>query len=196
MTLLNAEIEFITELEKLKTVSRYNKVIGGVRQENSAEHSWHLAVMAILFADRTKFENLDLLKVLKMVLIHDIVEIDCGDSFLYDDQKRQDSVLTEAQAAERIFGLLPGPLGTEFMALWQEFEARKSPEALYAASLDALQPLLNHLVSCPPHCNEAQLTRSKVLGKKAFIADVSPALWQVATDVIDRSVEQGLYHDC
>lgn len=133
MSHLLAEIGFINELEKLKTISRYNKVIGGFRHENSAEHSWHLAVMALLFAGRTKFENLDLLKVLKMVLIHDIVEIDCGDTFLYDEEKRRESALSEEQAAERIFGLLPTPQGAEFLALWREFEARQSPEALFAA---------------------------------------------------------------
>lgn len=192
---ISRQIEFLLELEKLKLVSRFNRVIGGARAENSAEHSWHLAMMAILLIDHSGIEGVDLLKVLKMLLIHDIVEIDNGDVFLYDEQKRAHSVSAEQLAAERIFGILPQVQAGELMDLWQEFEARTTPEARFAASLDALQPLMNYLLTCEPNSNEANLTRTKVLAKKAFIQNVSPVLWEVAMDFIDRSVEKGLYHD-
>lgn len=193
---ISGQIEFLLELEKLKVVSRFNRVIGGARAENSAEHSWHLAMMAVLLIDHSGIDGVDLLKVLKMLLIHDIVEIDNGDVFLYDEAQREHAVSAEQLAAERIFGILPQEQAGELMALWQEFEARTSPEARFAASLDALQPLMNHLITCEPNVNAAQLTRTKVLAKKAFIQDISPALWEVATHFIDRSVEKGLYHDC
>lgn len=193
---LSKQVAFLLELEKLKVVTRYNRVIDGSRPENSAEHSWHLAMMAMLLAGHSGMEGLDLLKVLKMLLIHDIVEIDNGDAFLYDEQKRAASVSTERLAAERIFGLLPDPDANELMSLWEEFEARTSPEARFAASLDALQPLMNHVISCEPNQNDAQLTKSRVMAKKSFIKDVSPALWEVAVHFIDQSVQKGHYHDC
>ncbi|GLU57391.1 HD domain-containing protein [Dyadobacter frigoris] len=101
------------------------------------------SLLALVFADQTESGDLDMLKVLKMLLIHDVVEIDCGDTFLYDQQGREQAVLTERDAAARIFGLLPEKIGNEMLALWQEFEERITPEAKYAASMDALQPLLN-----------------------------------------------------
>jgi len=196
MSDLAKQIEFLLEIEKLKLVNRFNRVVGGARPENSAEHSWHLAVMALLFCQHPDHKHLDHLKILKMVLIHDIVEIDCGDAFLYDEKRRQENAMTEQQAATRIFGLLPNDEGSELRNLWQEFEDRKTPEALFAASLDALQPLMNYLVSCEANSNEAQLTKTKVLSKKAFIQSVSPTLWEIAVKFIDKSVEKGQYLDC
>lgn len=194
MTNLTREIEFISELEKLKTVYRYNKVIDQSRPENSAEHSWHIALMALVFADQAGSLDLDLLKVLKMLLIHDLVEIDCGDTFLYDQEGRSQAVITEREAAVRIFGLLPDNLGNELFSLWQEFEERETPEAKYAASMDALQPLINHLLSCKQDFNPDNMSKSAVISKKEFIGEVSASLWEIAQDTIDKSVEKGLYH--
>jgi putative hydrolase of HD superfamily len=190
---LKEKITFITELEKLKVVYRQNGVTDGSRAENSAEHSWHIAIMAILLHEHAISPALNLLKVIKMLLIHDIVEIDAGDTFLYDEKRKKEVVETEKNAALRIFGLLPPKHGEEFMALWMEFEAKTTPEAQYAASIDAIQPLLNHLVTAKRHENPKQMTKSAVLKKKAFIQDISPELWVVAQDIIEKSVDNGLY---
>lgn len=190
---LKEKITFITELEKLKVVYRQNGVTDGSRAENSAEHSWHIAIMAILLHEHAISPALNLLKVIKMLLIHDIVEIDAGDTFLYDEKRKKEAIEAEKNAAIRIFGLLPPKRGEEFMALWMEFEAKTTPEAQYAASIDAIQPLLNHLVTAKRHENPNQMTKSAVLKKKAFIQDVSPELWVVALDIIEKSVDNGLY---
>jgi putative hydrolases of HD superfamily len=191
---LSREIDFLSELEKLKIVYRYNRVIDQSRAENSAEHSWHLALMAVVFAPHAPHLELDLLKVIKMLLLHDIVEIDSGDVFLYNTTARDQSVENERIAAERIFGLLPEESGRELMGLWKEFEERQSPEAKFAASLDAFQPLLNHLLASKPHFNPDNMNLSAVIARKKHIADVSEDLWQIAQDLIAKSVEKGLYH--
>jgi putative hydrolases of HD superfamily len=122
-TLLD-KIAFISEVEKLKIIYRQNAVIDKSRAENSAEHSWHIALMAIVLQDHSIFANIDVLKVVKMLLIHDIVEIDAGDTFLYNEEGRADAHEIEKKAAERIFGLLPENFKNEFTALWLEFEAK------------------------------------------------------------------------
>lgn len=192
MTNLTKEVDFISELEKLKIIYRQNSVIDQSRAENSAEHSWHIALMAVIFADQAP-SGLNMLKVLKMLLIHDVVEIDCGDTFLYNQHAKAQAAVSERVAAERIFGLLPEKLGSEMLALWEEFEIRETPEAKYAASMDALQPLLNHLWSCKRDFNPHQMNVSTVTSKKKFIGEVSENLWEVAQDTINKSVEKGLY---
>lgn len=183
---------FMRELEKLKTVTRQNRTLDPGRQENSAEHSWHTAVIALLMKDYLS-QDTDINRVVKMILIHDVVEIDTGDTYLYDEEKRRQAVHKEAIAAERLFGLLPEPHGSEFLALWQEFEARQTPEARAAAAFDALQPLVNHHVT--GNGNPRGMTRTKVTEKKLFIKGVSPALWTLAEHLIDKCVDMGLFTD-
>jgi putative hydrolases of HD superfamily len=192
---LKDKIVFISEIEKLKIIYRQNGVVDKSRAENSAEHSWHIALMALIFQEHTTYANLDILKVVKMLLIHDIVEIDAGDTFLYDDIGKNEATETEKKAALRVFGLLPTPYKEEFIAIWFEFEERKTPEAQYAASIDALQPLLNHLITAKENENPNKLTKPKILNKKAFIGQISEDLWLVARDIIDKSVEKGLYDE-
>lgn len=189
------KLAFIAETEKLKIIYRQNGVIDRSRAENSAEHSWHIALMALVLQEHTVFAKLDMLKVIKMLLIHDIVEIDAGDTFLYDDQGKDNAMETEKEAARRIFGLLPSPHREEFIAIWLEFEAKNTPEARYAASIDALQPLLNHLITANDNENPNKMSRSRVLNKKAFIGEVSAELWMVAQEIIDKSVTKGLYEE-
>lgn len=187
------KITFIAEIEKLKIIYRQNGVFDKSRFENSAEHSWHITLMAVLLQEHTHLTDLDMLKVMKMLLIHDIVEIDAGDTFLYDEEAKAGAIDKERASAARIFGLLPKKQREEFLALWTEFEERESPEARYAASIDAIQPLLNHLITANKDDNPHQMTRSKVLSKKAFIEEVSVELWEVTRDIIEKSVENGLY---
>lgn len=189
----SARIAFIAEIERLKLVYRQNVTIDGSRAENSAEHSWHIALMALLLRDQSPTPDLDLFRVVRMLLIHDIVEIDHGDVFLYDEQANQGKAHNEQGAAARIFGLLPEPERSEFLELWEEFEARETPEARYAAAIDNLQPLLNHYLSNGVGVRKHNLAASQVVAKKRFIGDVSPGLWSLARSVIELSTENGLY---
>jgi putative hydrolase of HD superfamily len=138
---LETQLAFILETEKLKQVFRQTLLLGDRRPENDAEHSWHLSLMAVLLVEHAS-AMVDLLKVLKMLLIHDVVEIDAGDTFAYDEVANLDKEEREQKAADRLFGLLPTDQAGAMRALWDEFELRQSPEARYAAALDRLQPLL------------------------------------------------------
>jgi putative hydrolases of HD superfamily len=190
---LYQKIEFFSEIEKLKIIYRQNGVLGNQRKENSAEHSWHIAIMAILLADHSLYKNLDILKVLKMLLIHDIVEIDAGDTFLYNDIARKDAHEIENKAAQRIFGLLPQLFRDEFMELWLEFEQKDTNEAKYANSIDGFQPLLNHYITRNENDNLFDVSRTKVIAKKEFIKEASPDLWEMGLEIIDKSVLKGIY---
>ena len=144
---LESQIAFIVEIDGLKQVLRQSLLLADGRQENDAEHSWHLATMAILLHEHAAGVGVDLLRVLKMLLIHDLVEIDAGDTFAYDEAAQRDREAREAAAAQRIFGLLPGEQGEELRSSWEEFEARETPSARYAAAMDRLQPVLLNLYS-------------------------------------------------
>lgn len=185
-------LEFIQELEKLKTVTRQNRTLDDGRWENSAEHSWHVAMMALLMQELLP-ENVDIVKVVKMLLIHDIVEIDTGDVYLYDEEKRKAVAVKEAVAAERIFGLLPDHLRDEYLALWREFEEKETVEAKAAGALDTLQPLINHDVTGTE--NRHGMTRTRVTTKKLFIKEISSELWEIAEHLIEKGVQKGLFFD-
>ena len=186
-------VEFIIEIEKLKIVYRQNSVTDKTRNENSAEHSWHVALMAMVLSDFANTANLDMLKVLKMLLIHDIVEIDAGDTFLYDEESTKSKQGKELAAAKRIFGLLPERIGKSLFEIWNEFEERISPESIFAASLDSLQPLINHLHTRNPDYKNHNVKTAKVMEKKRHIAEGSLILWEYAKQVIGKSEEFGLY---
>ena len=186
-------VEFLNEIEKLKIVYRQNSVVDQSRHENTAEHSWHVSLMAVILSGFSNGKNLDTLKVVKMLLVHDIVEIDAGDTFLYDEKSNLSKESNELDAAKRIFGLLPESMGKELFDLWREFEARLSPEAKFAASLDSLQPLMNHLHTKNLKYKSHNVHTSQVMEKKKHIADGSRILWDYAQDVIRKSEEIGLY---
>jgi putative hydrolase of HD superfamily len=186
-------VEFLNEIEKLKIVYRQNSVIDNSRNENTAEHSWHVSLMAIILSGFSNEKNLDILKVVKMLLVHDIVEIDAGDTFLYDEKSNLSKEANELNAAKRIFGLLPKPIGEDLFKLWQEFEARLSPESKFAASLDSLQPLMNHLHTRNLKYKSHNVRTSQVVEKKKHISEGSGILWEYAQDVIKQSEELGLY---
>jgi len=186
-------LEFINEIEKLKIIYRQNMVIDGSRQENSAEHSWHIAIMAIVLSEYSNHENIDLIKVIKMLLIHDIVEIDSGDTFLYDLEACKTKTEREKFTAIRIFGLLPEKTQTEFLNLWKEFEARNTPESKYASALDGLQPLMNHVASQGVGIIKHKITTKQVIESKQHIAEGSRELWEYAKEVIKQSEMAGIY---
>ena len=188
--LLN-QIEFIREIDKLKYIFRKTKLINSDRPENDAEHSWHLAMMAIVLAGHAN-EPIDLAKVMKMVLIHDIVEIDSGDVFAYDTTKSHDNFDEELKAARRIFGILPEEQAEEFINLWIEFEEMKTPESKFARSLDRLEPLLQNASNNGGTWREFDVKYDQVMEKKQVIKDGSEELWKFAKQLIDESVEKGI----
>src|SRR4028119_443563 len=140
---LQQQLDFILEVDKAKQIFRQNFLLDSSRHENDAEHSWHLAMMAFVLCEYSK-EPVDVARVIKMLLIHDLVEIDAGDTFVYDEAAHVGKEEREIAAAERIFNLLPPDLANEIRQLWDEFEARQTPEALFASSLDRLHPLLQN----------------------------------------------------
>ncbi len=190
---LNAQMEFLNEVEKLKLVYRKNRVIDRTRYENSAEHSWHVALMALVLAEHADGEPLNLLKVLTMILIHDLVEIYAGDTWAYDAHATQNQRVAEEASAERIFSLLPTNQAIQFLVLWDEFNAQSSPEARFVACIDSLQPLSNHVLSGQPSEHEVRPARDRLIARKQHIADSSKELWNIAKTIIDESVAKGLY---
>jgi putative hydrolases of HD superfamily len=188
---LTKQIEFIVEIDKLKGIVRQTLLTDGSRQENSAEHSWHLALMALVLSEHASEQGIDLLKVLKMVLIHDLVEIDAGDTYCYDETANGDKAEREEKGADRIFGLLSGELARELRSLWEEFEARKTAEAKFAAALDRLQPLLNNYRTQGRMWKEHKIKSQKVFERNQPMVEGSPALWEYAAQMIHDAIEKG-----
>ena len=191
---LQQQLAFTNELEKLKATHRNNRTLDAYRFENSAEHSWQGALMALVFREYIP-EEVNLEKVMSMLLIHDLSEIYAGDTFIFDDVGKSDSYDRELESLKISLGKLPLDQQDSFLELWQEFETGISIEAKYARVLDALVPLLNHLEVAQPHDNPHGLTKSQVISKKSFIQETSETLWQLAQEVIDQSVAKGLYLD-
>ena len=146
MSRLDQQMAFLTEVDRLKSILRATTLCDGSRMENSAEHSWHIALYALVLAEHAE-SPLDTGKIIKMLLLHDIVEIDAGDAPVFGDHDADAMALQEKAAAERIFGLLPGDQAQAFRALWEEFEANETPEAQFAKSIDRMQPPMQNLAS-------------------------------------------------
>jgi len=187
-------MRFLNEIEKLKMIYRQNVVVDGSRAENSAEHSWHVALMAVLLLPHSDLEGVDLLRVVKMLLIHDIVEIDAGDTFLYDEVANLDKAAREEKSAARIFGMLPMAQRDELLELWREFDRRDTPDSRFAAALDGLHPLMNHLASDGKGIRKHHLRTQQIVDKKKFIGEASAELWEYARSVISQSEARGMYH--
>jgi putative hydrolases of HD superfamily len=187
---LPQQIGFIVEIDKLKTVLRQTLLIDRSRRENTAEHSWHLAMMAITLADYAD-RPIDIGRVIRMLLVHDLVEIDAGDTFVYDVAANQDKAEREAAAAERIFGLLPLDQGTELRSLWQEFEARTTPDAAFAAALDRLQPLLHNYHTEGSTWRQHGITVEQVVTLNRTIANGSQRLWEYTERLIEDAAARG-----
>ena len=194
LELLQQQLAFTNELEKLKATHRNNRTLDAYRFENSAEHSWQGALMALVFREYIP-EEVNLEKVMSMLLIHDLGEIYAGDTFIFDDVGKSDSYDREFESLKISLDKLPSDQQESFLGLWQEFETGISMEAKYARVLDALVPLLNHLEVAQPHDNPHGLTKSQVIAKKSFIQETSENLWELAQEVIDQSVAKGLYLD-
>lgn len=185
------QLDFLREIDRLKTVLRQTVLTDKSRRENSAEHSWHLAVMAGLLQEHANEPGLDVGRVIRMVLIHDIVEIDAGDTFAYDTAGHADKAEREERAAERLFGLLPDDQRAEMMDLWREFEDRTTPEAKFAAALDRLQPMIHNYLTEGHTWRQHGITAGQVLARNRHIAEGSEALWRFAEQMINDAVDKG-----
>ncbi len=187
---LAQQIRFLVETDQLKRVLRRTSIVGNHRRENSAEHSWQLTLMALVLAEHAAAPGLDQLKVLKMLVVHDLVEIDAGDTFVYDKAGVEDQEEREERAAERIFGLLPAETGAELRALWDEFEARESPEAKFAKAMDRLQPMLLNYVNGGGVWRKHGVRADQVREINCCIEDGAPELWRYAEDLIEDAVRR------
>ncbi|MEV4290017.1 HD domain-containing protein [Nonomuraea bangladeshensis] len=187
---LNAQIAFAVEIDKLKRIIRRNHLIDGSRRENTAEHSWYVGTLAMVLGEHAP-PGTDLQRVVAMLLVHDLVEIDAGDTFIYDPVEVAAQADVERAAAERIFGLLPAEQGAELRALWDEFEARETPEARFAKALDRFAPILAN------HHTEGgtwplfKVRASQVREKVRIIEEGSPTLGRYALELVELSVARG-----
>jgi putative hydrolase of HD superfamily len=191
---LQQKIAFLVELDELKQIFRETVLIKDLRQENDAEHSWHIAMMVILLSDYSDAE-IDVLRTVKMALIHDIVEIDAGDTFCYDAHDREEKRVKEREAAKRLFGMMPDEQAKEYILLWEEFEEMETPEARFAATVDRLQPLLLNFNTRGHAWLKHGVTRSQVIERNKHIAKGSATLWEFAKWLIDESVQRGYLLD-
>lgn len=189
---LGRQIRFITEIDRLKRIFRQNVVIGTTENENDAEHSWHMAVMAMVLSEYSTEKNLDMLKVLKLILVHDLVEIDAGDTFCYDDKGLEDKAEREKKAADRLFGILPEEQAKEIFQLWREFEELETPEAGFAACMDRLQPLLLNFNTGGHTWQKPGVTSERVLKRNRLLEQHVPELWDFAKEIIESAVERGI----
>lgn len=187
---LRRQFDFLVEADRLKAVLRQTTLCDGSRAENSAEHSWHLALAATILAEHAG-PGVDGGRVLHMLLVHDLVEIDAGDTFAYDATANEGREAREQQAAERIFGLLPADQAAAMRELWDEFEAQATVEARVAVAIDRLQPLLNNHNSGGGSWRVHAITREQVLRRMHPIEGALPSLWPAVLDIIEQNCRQG-----
>ncbi|NJL78743.1 MAG: HD domain-containing protein [Richelia sp. RM2_1_2] len=187
---LNQQLQFIIEIDKLKNVLRQTLLINGSRRENSGEHSWHLAMMTMILAEYAP-EGTDLFRAMKMSLIHDLVEIDAGDTFCYDVEGNQSKVARELEAATRIFGLLPEEQGKELRLLWDEFEARVTPTAKFAVALDRIQPFIHNQQTQGGTWKIHNINRNQVMKRMAPVEEGTPKLWNFILAEIENCINKG-----
>ena len=187
---LEKQIRFIVEIDKVKNIFRQTYLADARRKENDAEHSWHIALMAYLLQEYAE-KPVDVSKAMLMVLIHDLVEIDAGDTYAYDDAGAETKRAREEAAADRIFGLLPEDQGKYFRELWEEFEAYESPEGKYAHLLDNFQPLLLNDASGGLSWKEHQVRKSQIYKRNEKIEETSETIWNCMKEIVQKHIECG-----
>ncbi|MFR4350085.1 MAG: HD domain-containing protein [Roseburia sp.] len=190
MTDFEKQMSFIMELDKIKKINRQTYLSDGSRKENDAEHSWHLALMAFVLAEHAN-EEIDVLKTIKMVLLHDVIEIDAGDTYAYDTEANKTKRERELLAADRIFGLLPEEQRSEYRGLWDEFEAMETAEAKFANMLDNVQPLLLNVATDGKSWREHGVKRSQVMARNARTHEGSEEIWSYAKALIEEQLVKG-----
>ncbi len=188
---LKKQIEFAVTVDKMKNILRRNIVINEPRCENDAEHSWHLALMAMLLEEYSA-EKVDIERVLKIALVHDLVEVYAGDTFAYDEKGYEDKEERERAAADKLFGSLEGEQSAEIRALWDEFEAVETPESKYANAIDRIQPLILNYLTNGHTWKLGNVHVPQIYKRMDIIRTAAPELWQVVEGVIADSVEKGI----
>jgi putative hydrolase of HD superfamily len=188
---LASQMAFLVEADKLKRILRRTPLVDASRQENSAEHSWHM-ILAALVAREYVAGPLDMAHVFEMIAVHDLVEIDAGDTFAYDTAAHADKESRERAAADRVFGLLPPGQGQTLRSLWEEFESQTTAEARFANAVDRLQPLLQNAYSGGGSWASYDVSRDQVLRRMAPIQTTMPALWPMVLEIIDRFSAAGV----
>jgi len=187
---LKKQIDFIIEIDKIKSVIRKTKLFDGTKYENDAEHSWHICMMAIILQEYSN-EKIDILKVLKMLLIHDLVEIDAGDYLVYTDKNIEKNKM-EKKAAKRIFSILPDEQKNELTCLWEEFELKETPEAKFAFALDRLEPVMQNYYNKGTTWKEHNIKYDRIVEVNCKIEDGSSGLWQYAKTIIEEVKKSGV----
>ncbi len=188
---IDKQFQFLREIDKEKEINRQTYLADASRKENDAEHAWHAAVMTILLSEYAN-EEIDVLKTVRMILLHDVVEIDAGDTYAYDEMGKKTQREREERAAERIYGILPEDQKQRLLELWEEFEEAKTPEARFAHAMDNLQPLMLNDATDGRSWVEHGIELSQVLARNAHTADASTKLWEYAKqNWIDKNVEKG-----
>ena len=190
MERLQKQMKFILEVDKVKEIFRQTYLSDGSRKENDAEHSWHLALMAVLLKEYAN-EDVDLLKVIPMVLIHDLVEIDAGDTYAYDQAGLATQRERETKAADRIFGLLPSDQAEVYRTLWEEFEASETAEAKFAHALDNCQPLFLNDASGGKSWKEHGVHKSQIYKRNEHTAEGSVEIWEYMKTLVDKHIQLG-----
>lgn len=191
---LTQQIQFILEIDKLKHILRQTLLTDSSRRENTAEHSWHIAIMAIVLAEYAP-PGTDIDRTIKMLLIHDLVEIDAGDTFCYDVQANLSKAEREIEAANRIFGLLPNDLGVELRAIWEEFELQNTPTSKFAAALDRIQPFLHNGETKGGTWRIHDISRTQVMKRMTPVEEGAPELWEYIQHLIDNFTRDGYLKD-
>ena len=187
---LEKQINFIREMDKEKFIGRQTYLSDGKRKENDAEHAWHLALMTLLLSEYAN-EKIDTLKTMTMVLFHDVVEIDAGDTYAYDEEGKKTQAQREQKAAERLYGLLPEDQGAKLKAIWEEFEAKNTPESRFAHAMDNLQPLMLNNSNGGGDWREHGVSAEQVYGRQRKTALGSEKLYEVTDHIIREHIEKG-----
>ena len=186
------KLEFLITLDKMKTIYRQTLLADKSRRETDAEHSWHIAMMAMLFSEFAP-EGVDRDRCIRMCLVHDLVEIYAGDTFCYDVKAGLDKSQREKEAAERLFSILPEKDGEELKNLWLEFEAQNTPDSLFAASLDRFQPIINNILTDGHTWRKGNVERKQVEDRMSVIEKGFPAAWKTVCNIIDEAEEKGFF---
>jgi len=191
---LNQQLKFVDEIDKMTQILRRTMLIDGSRRENDAEHSWHIAVMALLFSEHVKIKP-DIGRVVKMLVVHDLIEIYAGDTFAFDVEANKSKEEKEAAAADKLFSQLPKEQGDEIRSLWEEFDEMKTPDAIYASCMDRIQPFLHNTLTEGATWKEGNVSRSQVEKRLAIVKENMPELWKWVQINIQEAIKHGWIKD-
>lgn len=191
---LKKDIDFIVELDKMKSIMRQTTLMDGSKHENDAEHSWHIAVMAMILYEYSN-APIDICKVIKMLLVHDLIEIYAGDTFCYDKEGNKSKKERELEAADKLYGMLDEDKGKELRRLWDEFEEMETNEAIFAAAMDRMQPLFSNYYSGGGTWKKFNVKKEDVYKRIAPIKEASDELWKYVTGMIEDAIKKGYIAD-